>query len=299
MWNDLRFAIRTLTRAPLFAGVAVLSLALGIGANTAIFSLLYQVLMRSLPVEDPERIAVLRYEGARNGQLSSDSDASVFSYPMYRDLRDRNPVFDGLIARTGASANLIFNGQAERADAELVSGNFFPVLGVKPVLGRLFTASDDVTPGGHPVAVLSYGYWTRRFGGSSAILNQTVRVNGLSMTVVGVTPRDFLSLIGGQSPEVYIPIAMRALLNAGTDDLAKRNSQWLNLFGRLKPGISRTQAQAALGPIYHGILEQEIAATRTRRLVSASASWRAGYSWSRRRAGSINSKRIGRSRSRW
>jgi predicted permease len=260
MWNDLRFALRTLTRAPLFAGVAVLSLALGIGANTAIFSLLYQVLMRSLPVQDPESIAVLHFEGARNGSSSSDSDASVFSYPMYRDLRDRNQVFDGLIARSGASANLIVNGQAERADAELVSGNFFPVLGVKPLFGRLFTAGDDVTPGGHPIAVLSYGYWTRRFGGSTAILNQTVRINGLSMTIVGVAPRHFLSLIGGQSPDVYVPLAMRALLNAGADDLTKRNSHWLNLFGRLKPGIARAQAQAALGPIYRGILEQELAA---------------------------------------
>src|SRR5947209_4737729 len=147
MLNDLRFALRTLARAPVFTAVAVLSLALGIGANSAIFSLLYQVLMRSLPIAEPESIAVLHFEGARNGTTWSDSDASTFSYPMYRDLRDRNQVFDALIARSGAAANVIFNGQAERADAEIVSGNFFPVLGVHPQLGRLFTPADDVTPG--------------------------------------------------------------------------------------------------------------------------------------------------------
>jgi putative ABC transport system permease protein len=260
MLHDLRFAIRTLLRAPLFTAVAVLSLALGIGANSAIFSLLYQVLMRSLPVANPESIAVLHFEGARNGSSQSDSDASVFSYPMYRDLRDRNQVFDGLIARSGAGASVIFNGQAERVDGELVSGNFFPVLGVKPLFGRLLTPADDVTPGGHPVAVLSYGYWTRRFGGSSAILSQTLRINGLSMTVVGVAPRDFLSLIGGQSPDVYVPIAMRSLMNAGVDDLSKRDSYWMNLFGRLKPGVTRARAQASLGPIFRGILDGELAA---------------------------------------
>ena len=120
-------------------------------------------------------------------------------------------------------------------------------------------------PGGHPVAVLSYGYWTRRFGGSTAILNQTIRINGLSMTVVGVTPRNFLSLIGGQSPDVYVPVAMRALLNAGVDDLTKRNSHWLNIFGRLKPGISRAQAQAALRPIHPAFWNRNLRPANARR----------------------------------
>jgi predicted permease len=255
----MRFALRTLVRAPVFTGVAVLSLALGIGANTAIFSLLYQVLMRSLPVADPESLVVLHFEGARNGSSNSDSDASVFSYPMYRDLRDRNQVFSGLIARSGASANIIFNGQAERVDAEIVSGNFFPVLGIEPLIGRLFTAGDDVTRGGHPVTVLSYGYWTRRFGASSVILNQPVRINGLSMTVVGVAPRGFLSMVGGQSPDVYVTMAMRSLMNAGADDLSRRDSYWMNIFARLQPGIATARAQASLGPIHRAILEQELA----------------------------------------
>jgi predicted permease len=260
MLHDVRFALRTLVRTPVFTAVAVLSLALGIGANSAIFSLLYQVLMRSLPVADPESIAVLHFEGTRNGSSSSDSDASVFSYPMYRYLRDRSQVFDGLIARSRADANVMSNGQAERAVAELVSGNFFPVLGVQPLLGRLFGAGDDVTPGAHPVAVLSYGYWTRRFGASSAILNQTIRINGVSMTVVGVAPRSFLGLIGGQSPDVFVPMAMRKLMNAGVDDLTQRRAHWLNMFGRLKPGVTRAQAQAALAPVHRGILEEELAA---------------------------------------
>jgi predicted permease len=264
MGNDLRYAFRTLTHAPLVSVVAILSLALGIGANTAIFSLLHQVLLRSLPVQDSERIALLHFEGVRNGTTSSDSIASVWSYPMYRELRDRNRCFTGLIARSSAPATVIFNQQAEQARAEIVSGNFFKVLGVRPALGRLLTSADDVTPGGHPIALLSYGYWTRRFGAAPSILNQTVRVNGLNLTVVGVTPRNFLSVISGQSPDIYVPIAMRALMNNGANDLAQRDSYWLSLFARLRPDMTLARAQASLAPIFRGILDQEAATLEIR-----------------------------------
>jgi predicted permease len=261
MLHDLRFTLRTLSRTPAFTTVAILSLALGIGANTAIFSLLDQVLFRLLPVRDPERVVAFHFEGTMGGASSSDSDASVFSYPMYRDFRDRSQVFDGVIGRSSATVNVITNDQAEQALSEIVSGNFFDVLGVRPVIGRLLSADDDTTPGGHPVIVLSHGYWTRKFASSTAILNQTVRVNGLSMTVVGVAPPNFRSVVSGRTPDIYAPIAMKAQLTPGVmDNLADRKVYWLNIFARLKPQVARQQATAAMAPLFRSILEQEAAA---------------------------------------
>lgn len=259
MGKDLLFAIRTLIRTPLFTAVAVLSLALGIGANTAIFSLLHQVLQRLLPVREPERVVVLHFEGVAEGGASSDNSESVFSYPMYRDFRDRNQVFDGVVARSGTPVNVTFNEQAEQARAEIVSGNFFEVLGVRPAMGRLLSSGDDVTPGGHPATVLSHGYWTRRFGENTGILNQTIRVNGLPMTVVGVAPRSFRGVVSGQTPDIYLPTAMKEQATPGEDNLERRTSRWLNIFGRLKAGIDPRRAEAALAPLYRTILEEELA----------------------------------------
>jgi predicted permease len=259
MVQDLRFTFRTLARAPMFALVAILSLALGIGANSAIFSLLDQVLFRLLPIRNPERVVVFQFEGRMGATSSSDSDASVFSYPMYRDLRDRSAVFDGVIARSSAAVNIITNDQAEQASVDIVSGNFFDVLGVRPAIGRLFSAEDDITPGGHPAIVLSNGYWTRKFGASAAILNRSIRVNGLSMTVIGVTPRKFLGLVGAHSPDFYAPIAMKAQLTPGLDNLTDRQWLWLSIFGRLKPGVSPAQATAAMAPLFRGLMEEELA----------------------------------------
>src|SRR5438034_1610747 len=126
-------------------------------------------------------------------------------------------------------------------------------------MGRLLTGTDDLTPGGHPVIVLSYGYWTRRFGASSAILNQSIRINGMPMTVVGVAPRSFRSVISGQTPDVYVSIAMKAQVTPWSNDLTDRRSSWLNMFGRLKTGVGRQQAEAALAPLYHTILKEELA----------------------------------------
>src|ERR1700722_13974976 len=159
MWNDLRFALRTLVRSPLFTTVAVLSLALGIGANTSIFSLLDQVLYRSLPVRDPKALPVYHVDQHSSGSFSSDNNQSVFSYPMYRDLRDRGAVFSGVIARAGDHVSVSWNGQTERARAEIVSGNLFEVLGVSAAIGRTFTPEDDGEPGAHPVIMLSHDYW--------------------------------------------------------------------------------------------------------------------------------------------
>ena len=179
--QDLRYAVRTLVKTPAFTLVVVLTLALGIGANTAIFSLTDQVLLRLLPVKSPEQLVVLDGPGAFQGRTFNNG---TFSYPMYRDFRDQNTVFDGILARFPTPLTLMTNGQAERVNGELVTGNYFDVLGVRAQIGRTFTQDDDRTPGGHPVAILSHTVWMRRFAGNAGVLNSTVTLNGLPMTVV-------------------------------------------------------------------------------------------------------------------
>lgn len=213
MRNDLRFALRTLARSPMFTAVAVLSLALGMGANTSIFSLLYQALYRSLPVRDPESLIVLHVDDHSPGWTTSDNSQSVFSYPMYQDLRDRNAVFSGVVARSGAPVSISWNGQTERAHAEIVSGNFFQVLGVPALLGRTLTAEDDGAPGAHPVVMLGYDYWVRRFGADPGIVSQKVVINGHPMIVIGVTSVRFRGVLSGENPEVLVPIAMKREVN--------------------------------------------------------------------------------------
>ena len=167
--QDVRYALRTLTRTPGFTAIVILTLGLGIGANTAIFSLMDQVLLRLLPVKNPHELVQLDGPGPFSGRTMNDR---TFSYPMYVDFRDRNDVFSGLVARFAASATLTQRGQAERVSVEMISGNTFDVLGISPVLGRALTPDDDRTPGAHPVVVLSHDYWHRRFAGSPAVLNQ-------------------------------------------------------------------------------------------------------------------------------
>ena len=258
MWNDLRFAIRTLVRSPLFTAVAVLSLALGIGANTSIFSLLDQVVYRSLPVRDPQSLVVFHVDDHSPGMTSQDNSQSVFSYPMYRDLRDRSPISSGVIARSSAPVSVSWNGQTERARAEIVSGNLFDVLGVRARLGRLLSAEDDGAPGAHPVVVLTYDYWVRRFGSDPSVLNQKVAINGHPMIVIGVAPAAFRGVLSGENPELLVPIAMKHEVTPTWDGLTDRSVRWLNILARLKPDVSPQQAQAALQTVYRPILESEV-----------------------------------------
>src|ERR1700733_9001099 len=168
--QDLRYAVRQLRKSPGFAAVAIITLALGIGANTAIFSLLDQALLRRLPVKDADRLVFLKYSGSNTGSLQSRADGKFyFSYPMYRDLRDRNTVFSGLIATFWTQVGVQWHNQPDLVSAELVSGNYFEVLDLQPALGRLFVASDDLVPNASPVAVLSFSYWQRHFGSDPAI----------------------------------------------------------------------------------------------------------------------------------
>jgi predicted permease len=253
--QDVRYAVRTLVKAPAFTIVVILTLALGIGANTAIFSLADQVLLRLLPVKSPEQLVVLDGPGAFQGRTFNNG---TFSYPIYRDFRDQNTVFDGVLARFPTPLTLMTSGQAERVNGELVSGNYFDVLGVRAHIGRTFTQDDDRTAGGHPVAILSHTFWMRRFAGNPGVLNRTVTLNGLSMTVVGVTPPGFYGIVVGEIPDVMVPVAMKAQMTPTWDDLLNRRSRWLTVMARVKPGVSQQQAEAAMNVVYRQINEQEV-----------------------------------------
>jgi putative ABC transport system permease protein len=255
----LRYTIRALLKSPSFTLVAILSLALGIGANTAIFTLLDQVLLRSLPVQAPEQLTTLHFTGGDEGSLRSRDDGGLyFSYPMYRDLRDRNTVFAGTLATLHCEIAANWHGQTERAIGELVSGNYFDLLGVRPALGRMFQQSDDVRPEANPVAVLSYGYWQRHFGGNPTVLNQTIRLNDHPFTVVGVAAPGFRSVVVGDAPDIFAPMQMKAQITPGWNDLNDRRSRWLNIVARLKPGVSAKQAEAAMNPLWYSLREMEL-----------------------------------------
>ena len=262
--DDLRFALRQLRRSPGFALTAVLTLALGIGANAAIFILFDQVLLRMLPVERPNELVRFVWSGAYSGSASSfgGGRSNYFSYPMYKDLRDRNQVFDGMLAAVRTSAGLSWQNQAENEDAEVVSGNYFQVLGLKPALCRLLIPQDDTVKNGNAVAVLGYDYWRMRFASSRDVVGQTLLVNGRPFTILGVAPQNFRSAIPGYKPGVFLPISMVDVVMpwmASRDDLHSHRSIWLTLVARLKPGMTIPQAQAGLAPLWHALRADELA----------------------------------------
>jgi predicted permease len=265
LWQDVKYGLRLLRRSPGFTIVAVLTLALGIGANTAIFSLLHQVLLRRLPVKYPEELVLLHGPGIIHGHAWSDGDVGFsFSYPMYRGLRDRNTVLSGLMARYSFAASVAASGGTERGGAELVTGNYFDVLGVRPALGRLFNQEDDRVPGANPVVVLSHGYWLRRFGGERSVLNQTILVNNTPMTVVGVSQPGFTGIQAGETPDIFVPFMMKEqmLPNWATREGGKGFEDWndyyLALLGRLRPGVSREKAEAELNVVYGPLLAEQL-----------------------------------------
>ena len=258
--TDLRHSVRMLHKSPLFATIAIASLGLGLGANTAIFSMLDQVLLRPLPVKNPHELVLVSSPGTARGMFSGDNTDRIFSRPLYIDLRDRNQVFSGLAARFPNAANFVYQGQSESVVAEVVSGNFFDVLGVTPYRGRLLTAADDVIKGGHPVVVLGYGFWQRRFGGEDSVLGKTVRINNSLMTVIGVTPREFFGVNVGRNPQIYVPLAMKAEITPTWDRYDDRVAHYLHIIGRLKPGMTIEQAMPSLQVIYKPMLEADFAA---------------------------------------
>jgi predicted permease len=253
--QDLRYAFRTLRKAPLFTCVAVLSLALGIGANTAIFTLINQLILQLLPVRDPEQLVLLTARGQHYG---SNTGSNAISYPMYQDFRDKNEVFQGMFCRFGNQFSLTYEGRTELVSGELVSGNYFPVLGVGAALGRVFTAQDDLFQGGHPIAVLSYSYWKTRFAADPSVIGRKIVLNGYPLTIVGVSRRGFDGVEPGYSPQLRVPMMMKQQLTDRFYNLNNRRGRFAQVFGRLKPGVTLEQAKAGLQPLFHQILAMEV-----------------------------------------
>ena len=200
--QDIQFAFRTFRKAPLFVFVAILSLAFGIGANTAIFTLTDQILLRMLPVQHPEQLVLFSAQGRHYG---NNQGWNRISYPMYQDFRDHNGVFSGMFCMRESDFSLGYGGRTERVSGEIVSGNYFPVLGVTAALGRLFTASDDLRQKSHPVAVLSYGYWQSRFGADPSVIGRKLNINGYPFIVIGVSPAGFAGTDPGFAPQIRVP----------------------------------------------------------------------------------------------
>jgi len=278
--RDLRYAVRGLGRSPLFTAVAVFSIALGIGANTAIFTLIDEVLVRMLPVKAPEQLVL--FNGSRN-HYGSNSGGNMLSFPMYEDFRNNfidtasaptlprvspplpNPaptpkIFSGVFARRSMAMVVGIDGQSERIPAELVSGTYFQVLGVRAAIGRVITPDDDRERHASPVAVLSYDYWRNRFGGDPNVIGKTITAQNRALTIIGVSQAGFDGVDIGYVPNLRVPVTMKAEMTPNWDDMDNRRSRWVNVFGRLKPGVTREQALATLQPYFHGLLEQEVLA---------------------------------------
>ncbi|MFC1575046.1 ABC transporter permease [Gemmatimonadota bacterium] len=256
---NLRLAFRTLTRTPFVTAIAILSLALGIGANAAIYSLFDEMLIRPLPVREPHRLVNLGAPGPKPGSQSCNQAGDceeVFSYPMFRDLERADAGFSGVAAHRQFGANLAHSSQTMSGEGMLVSGSYFPLLGLQPALGRLIAPADDQNIGGHYVVVLSHDYWESRLGADPGVVNETLVVNGQPMTIVGVAPRGFTGTTLGSRPAVFVPITMRGIMEPGWDRFENRRSYWAYLFARLEPGLTLEQARAGANAVYQGIVNE-------------------------------------------
>jgi predicted permease len=254
---DLKFALRTLRRSPLFTLIAVLSLALGIGANTAIFSLMDQLLLRLLPVNDPDSLVMVSQQGNSMGGASGER---TNSYPIYQDYQQKAEAFSEVFSQKMIEGvALTLDNQTELASVEMVSGNYFTALGVKPAIGRVFnSAEDDQVYKGHPVVALSYDYWMARFAGDRSVVGKKVLVNNYPMTIVGVSAPGFSGVDPARSPKIRVPIQMLPIVLPGWDaNLANRRLQWVRVFARLKPGHTLASAQASLQVLFTQILNYE------------------------------------------
>ena len=259
--QDVRYALRMLAKSPGFAAVAILTLALGIGANTAIFSLMNAVMLRDLPVKQPNRI-VLFGGGREGGSDDAFADTEIYSYPFYREIRAKNQsfsevsavmslTFDGLHVAVDNSANL------EPVNMQLVSGTYFSMLGLNPVLGRTFTAAEDAPNGAHPVAVISDSWWKRRFNGDPDVLAKTITFESTVYTIVGVAPRGFLGTTVGDSADVWIPLSMEKEISTAWNGLDDKTFQSLYIFARLKPGVAVAQAQAEVNTLAQQVWREQ------------------------------------------
>jgi len=261
MLQDLRYAIRSLKSRPLVTAGAVLSLAFGIGVNTAIFSVFDRLLLQRLPVPAPTDIVNISSPGPRPGSRST-SDAGrideVFSYPLFRDIEGLAEDKLQIAAHRDFRANLAYRGQTSDAEGALVSGHYFPALQLRPALGRLLTADDDRVPGAHAVVVLSYSYWSTRFGADLSVIEDTLIVNGEPMTIVGVAPEGFSGNTTLDRPQVFMPLAMaeRAFRDPQWNGRTARNNHWLYLFGRLESGLAREQAEGVINVPFSALMRE-------------------------------------------
>jgi predicted permease len=257
--RELVLAFRRLVKTPFVTTVAVLSLGLGIGANTAVFSMFNQILLRPLPVTAPDELVNLAARGLKNGSVScgnaGDCDA-VFSYPMFLDLTRDQQVFTGIGAHHLFGANVGYHDETLPVDGVEVSGNYFSLLGLRPVLGRLIEPADAAHVGGTPVAVLSYDYWMTRFGHSASIVTETVVVNGQSLSVIGVAPAEFDGTTRGTRAKVFVPITLRTLMEPTFGGFETRDDYWVYLFARRRPGITMDTADSGLNTVYHPLITQ-------------------------------------------
>jgi len=240
LWQDLRYGARMLMKNPGLTLVAVITLSLGIGANTAIFSVADKLLLRSLPVKDPQRLALVSGE-----TVNPKFQNNIFSYPDYTDYRDQNEVFSGLFAFTQTSVKLGLGEQSDKLGLELVSGNYFDVLGVNAAQGRVIRDEDNRAEDAHPVAVISHSCWQRRFGGQPNVVGQTLLLGGASYTIIGVAPAGFAGMRLEAPAEAWVPLMMRRQLLSATTSIFERKPAWLRLMGRLKPGVTLQQAQVS------------------------------------------------------
>ena len=249
LWQDVRHALRGLARRPLVSGVAVVSLALGIGVNSAIFSAFERLMLRRLPVPAADELVDLRVSGPRPGNRSSGDGGgldSIVSYPLFRDLeRAADLGFDTLMAHRDFGASVSFAGQSSAAEGILVSGSYFSTLRLNPARGRLLGPADDRIEGAHPVVVLSHAFWSTRFGADGSAVGSAIVVNGEPMTVVGVAPEGFTGTTTLDAPDIFVPLAMArtARLHADWDGFNARNDHWLYVSGRLAAGMSRQRAE--------------------------------------------------------
>ncbi len=262
LWRDIRYAARRLRAQPVFTTVAVLTLGLGIGVNTAMFSIIHALLFDALPVERPGDLVLLNPTGPRYGWTTGNFSVS---YPAYSGLRDRQEVFSGLIAERTDVVNLTIDGPTERATASIVSGNYFDVLGVRPLAGRLLSEADDRVRGGHPVAVLSYGFWVERLGMRPDVVGRDVRIGSRPFTIVGIAAKRFNGLEVGGAVDLFLPAMMLPDVVTYAKALDTRSFHIFNVYGRLDPSVGREQAEASLQPLYLAELEQDVVASGSTR----------------------------------
>ena len=292
IFSSIRYALRAFRRNPVFTAVTVGSLALGIGANTAVFTLLDQLVLRLLPVKEPEQLVMI---WPTEPYLGNSDGERVTSYPMYQDFQRRAQAFDFVFAKYDQQVAMSFHGSTERADGELVSGNYFQALGVRPALGRVFSPeADDRIYRGHPSVVVSYRYWVSRFAGDRKIVGKKILVNSYPMEIVGVAAAGFAGLDPAASPQLWVPIQMKPLMTPGQDELGNRRTHWVHVFARMKPGYTVQSARASLRPLFHQLLAQELQEpamsriseydrNRFMRRTAAVETAATGYSWMRER----------------